>query len=186
MSGLETGTILAIAGGIGTAVQAVGALSQANAQASAQSYNAAALQQQARDTELAAAENERRFREDMRRVQGSQSAAIGASGVAREGSPLEVLEDSAASMELDALTIRHQGLLDSRYLSQQAAFERDAAKRTRKSGLFNAGGILIGGAMNYGQSLIGGGGKAFTGGLTSTGYTSGMMNYNTGRMVGGV
>lgn len=109
-------TLTLIAAGISaTAVLAQGSAAEASGE-----YNAQIAEQNAELSEQQAAEAERRFRISSRRQLGSMRAAYSASGVILEGSPLDILEESAYTAELDALTIREGGR------TQAAAFEAEA------------------------------------------------------------
>lgn len=165
MTGLEPATLawigLALSG-----VEAVGAIVQGNAQARASERNAANNDMMARQSILTAQENERRQREENARRMGTAAANRGASGVALEGSPLEVFEDEAAAAELAALDIRYGGLNTARYYQQAASNDRAEASRLRSGSLWSAAGTLIGGGLTAGHSLISGGGAT----LGNSGY----------------
>lgn len=76
-------------------------------------------------------------------------AAYGASGVSLEGSPLDVLENSAAEAELDALTIRYKGKVGAMGSESEAATQRARASNAKTEGYYNAGTALLGGANKY-------------------------------------
>lgn len=167
------GDPLSIIGLALTAVSTIGSLTQANAQADVSESNAAVAEQNALYAEeqgatavAEAAETEKRIRQDNARRMGSAAAARGASGVALEGSPLDVFADATAEGELTALDARYQGLVQSRYYNRQAELDRQSgqselrqADQARSMGLWGAAGTLIGGGTSYGRSLIGGGGR---------------------------
>jgi hypothetical protein len=62
----------------------------------------------------AAAENARRPSVDAKKQIGRMRAQFGAAGVTMEGSPLDVLEESARTAELDRLTIIQGGRVQAR------------------------------------------------------------------------
>jgi len=144
---------------IGTAFTAIGQIRQANAQASAQRYNAGLKQREVAIAEANADltrqqtnENERRHRTLARKKLGSLRANLGASGVTIDGSALDVLEESAANAELDALTIRHEGKLKelsqrNQGLTSRADSEllKSSASSTETSGYMSAAGTLLSG-----------------------------------------
>ena len=81
---------------------------------------------------------------------GKLLAGYGASGVTLEGTPLDVLEESAANAELDALTIRHQGELAARGYENTATLDTFAASGARTGGYISAvDELLTGGAKLY-------------------------------------
>lgn len=157
MTGIEVGTLLTIGSLALSGLEAVGAIVKGNAQARAAETNAQISEAQARQQQLVAAENERRQRRDTERRLGAAAANRGASGVAMEGSPLDVFADEAAEGELVALDIRYGGLMSARNLQSQAAMDRAEASRLRSGGLWSAAGVLLGAGLNAGRSLIGGG-----------------------------
>jgi len=78
-----------------------------------------------------AAVDEDRSRRLSYKALSSIKAGYGASGVTMEGSPLDVLEESATNAELDALLIRHGGAVRAqryRASAKLAKFEGRAAK----------------------------------------------------------
>jgi hypothetical protein len=153
MSGVELFTIgsaavtLADAATAVTAVTgALGSIAGANAQASAAEQQAAFAEQNAAIARQRAASDEARTRRENRRRQGLARATIGASGVTFEGSPLDVLSDSAAEAELDALTVRQAGELEASGFRQQARNARARASDARTAGRIGAGTALLSGA----------------------------------------
>lgn len=130
---------------IGAGVQAMGAMAQANAQASAAEYNAKVAERNATIAKQNAVQEEATKRRETRKVLGSQAAAVGASGLAMQGSPLDVLGETAAMGELDALTIRYNGDNNTESYRQDAQLERMKAKNARTAGAIGAASALIGG-----------------------------------------
>ena len=133
----------------GAGISAVGAISQANAQQAASSYNArlrevdagVALEQADRDALQVRISGER--------AQGSVLAGFGASGVSTdEGSPLDVLASSASNAKLDEETVLYKGRLKASGYQSAAALERYSGDTAQKQGYMNAASYLIGGAGN--------------------------------------
>ena len=131
---------LAIAG---TAMSAVGSLTQSSAQAGASRYNAGIANENAVIAEQqgnAAAEAQDR---DARRKIGAAVASYGASGVdGGSGSAAEVLMDSARMAALDHLTVKYNYQLRANSYRNQASLAETNADNAETSGVFNAlGGI---------------------------------------------
>lgn len=141
----------------GTAVSAIGQISAARDEANAMEYNAEVAQQNAviaeqnalREREAAALE-ESRQRDNLRRQIGSANVARAKSGITMAGSSLFVEDESMIQGELDALLIRHKGDLAANNFKTQAAQQRVQAKflnrnasQTRTSGLLNAAGTVL-------------------------------------------
>lgn len=133
----------------GTALKTVGQLQAADAQSQTARYNAKMANQQAeveRQQTLAREEAQRR---QAAQVLGQQRAAFAQSGGGMGGSAADVMQQSSAMAELDALTIRYEGDLRARGLDAQAEQERFAARTARKQGYFQAAGTILGGVGDY-------------------------------------
>ena len=131
---------------------AFGAISQGNAQAEANEYNARVSEQNALYArQEAEAEALRTRRENQRRV-GQAAAQYGKAGVVvNEGSPLEVLGDISAEGELDAMIQEYKGERQSRYYESEAEQNRLKAKQARSAGVWNAGSSLLTAGMKFGS-----------------------------------
>lgn len=130
MSGIET--VLLIGGAVASAA---GAVTSGIAQSNAAKYNAKLADQNAQVARDQAAAEARLQREKSEKILGATRAAYGASGVTLEGSPLDLLEESAANAELDNLNIRYKGTLQSRGYMNEASLYRAQARNARTSGI---------------------------------------------------
>lgn len=166
-----------------TALGVVSSIQQGKAQAQAHKYNAAVAQNEAIAARQAAAFEADRVRQRRDKVLSSQRAAFGKSGLALEGSPLALMEDTAAEAELDALVVQHQGSVMAARAESQAALDRMQAKQARTAGYFGAGASVLRGVSSLAGMYGGGGGTSS--GPVRTGYTSGVAG-GRGMMVGGV
>ena len=131
---------------ISTAVSAAGAIAQGNAARSAASFNAAVARQDEAIARAIAAADAARQRSQANRLAGRQRAAIGASGITPEGSPLDVMADSALEAELDALTTRYRGELQARGYGSEAMLQKMRGNAARQAGYIGAGAALLSGA----------------------------------------
>ena len=138
MSAATASTVSSAIGFAGTALSAIGSIQSGNAQARAAEYNAQAAQNQA-------AAQEAQQRRQAARVMASGRANAAASGIEMDGSPLEVMADSAANAELDALTIRYGGQV-------RADQERMRGSMARQAGYMGAASSLL---MGMGQASRG-------------------------------
>lgn len=128
---------------IGTAVATVGAISQGNAAKKSADYNAAIADRNAVvATQQASANEEAQRKIDARRM-GMARAGYGASGVTSDGSVLDVLGDSIAEAELNALNIRYEGQLASQGYGDSASSQRAAGKNAQTAGYMQAGAALL-------------------------------------------
>lgn len=136
---------------VSTAVSAVGAITGAISQSRAAKFNAqlaernAVIAGQQTQAELAMQ------RRHAAKAIGGMRAAYGASGVAMEGSPLDVLEDSVAQAELERQNIGYQGVLRAQGYQVDASLSRAGARNAAAGGYMNAASSLLsGGAQIYG------------------------------------
>lgn len=134
---------------IGTALSVMGALNQGQQAKQASEYNAAVANNNAiaarQQAEANAAAQQRKARLQI----GSMRAGYGASGVGLEGSPMDVLEQSAAMAELDRQNILYGGQLKSQGYQATAGLE-----------LMRGENAVTGSYLNAGSSLLTGLGKA--------------------------
>lgn len=139
MTGIEiAAAIAAVAAVAGTAMSAVASSNQSK-------YQAAVAENEAIETQQQADFETQRLKERRDRVLSAQRAQVGASGIDLEGSPLLVMEDTAAQSELDALMIQHSATSDIAKLRSQAAMERLTGKSALAIGGVKAGAQILNG-----------------------------------------
>ncbi len=163
MSGVATSTILAGASlgltALGTVMQIGGQQQQAQSNQGLYAYQAAvARNNQTQANNLAVDAETRGNAEELRQrrktalIMGTQQAALAAQGTDLEGSPTDILGDTAATGELDALTIRSNAAREAwGYRTKGVEYGNEVAlanARVGMSGLsaFGVGASLIGGA----------------------------------------
>ena len=105
----------------------------------------------ARQQGIAAVEAQQR---QAARAMGSMRAAYGASGVQMEGSPVDVLVDSARNAELDRLTVQYNYALKAVGYEAESKLDLLGAKSARTSSYFKA----FDNAVKAGFGMPGGGG----------------------------
>lgn len=160
-AGLSLSSILGI---VGTGLQAIGQIQQGNAQADVTSYNASTARYNAelarQNAVLArqkASEDERRFRVSSAKQLGRMRTGYAKGGVTIEGTPSDILEESAYIAELDALSIRHGGQREAMgYQSEATLYGNEASlmkrqgRTQRKQSYYGAASSLLkGGADLY-------------------------------------
>ena len=135
-----------------SAVQAV----QAGRQAKKTSeYNAAIGERNAGLARSQAAADADAQQRHARQVIGAARAGYGASGITLEGSPLDVLESSAANAELDRQNILYKGELRAMGYSEGAALDRVRGDSAQRAGYEKAGSaILMGAGKYYGNQAV--------------------------------
>jgi hypothetical protein len=98
--------------------------------ASLQMRSARTLNSHARGVESQGRERISRFREQGARVLAVTRGRVAKAGVTMEGSPLEVMADTAANVELGAQDVAFETAMTSRSYDLQADNERQGAKRS--------------------------------------------------------
>lgn len=131
--GIETAIILATAaaataGGVSAYQQGQAADAQAKSQQAWAEYNAQIEENNAKTAEATSRYEQRQKRKEDAMLRGSQRVAYAKSGLSlSEGTPLEVMENTAAEQELDILMLKRNADI-------QAAGHRSAAGGYRMQG----------------------------------------------------
>jgi hypothetical protein len=142
---------------VGTGVGVMGQMNQQAAAGAQQSYMAQLsrqrqqlAEQQARDAEQRGEVAEQKQRDLTAQRIGTQRAALAAQGTDLEGSPIDILGDTARAGEQDALTIRNNAAREAwGYRVQGAGFGADASMRESWSpSYYGAGSSLLMGASS--------------------------------------
>jgi hypothetical protein len=121
----------------------IGAITSAQHQASADKYNASIAEQNSVAAQQQAAASAVIQQEHAKKQIGATIAGYGASSVTMDGSPLDVLAESASSAERDKQTILYKGQLQAAGYQDQAALDRSEATNSLSSGYMKATGILM-------------------------------------------
>lgn len=142
---------------VGAVISAMGALRQADSAKKMAKYNAALGERQAGITRDQTNADLARQRRAARKMLGTMRAQYGAAGVNVEGSPLDVLEESAANAELDHLTLKYRGDLKAQGYEMGAELDRYKGDEAQRAGYMKAAGTLIGafGGKGGGSSTAG-------------------------------
>lgn len=161
--------ILALAlAGVGTAVSVYGQVEQAKTAKAMGKYNAKLAENQARQTEMDAAENIRRKRKENKRLIATQRSRYAKAGVLEEGTPLELLAETAGNLEMETLDYDRQQRMAAAGLRAQGAADLAMGANQARAAYIGAGASLLqGGAsmasMGY-QMQQSGAGKGSPGG----------------------
>ena len=138
---------------------AYGAIQQGKAQsksyrsqAEAELYNAAVSEQEAQSALQQGNVAEEAMRRDAAQVIGEQQAATAQAGIGYEGTAADLMKQSIANREYDALAIRYQAMLKRRGFMEQAVQARrqasmlkTAGKEAKKASYIAAIGSILGG-----------------------------------------
>ena len=129
---------------------AYGAIQQAQAQKQAAQFNAKLNERNATVALDQAHADALRVRRNAAQVLGAATAGYGASGVALEGSPLDVLGASAEQASLDESTVRYKGTLKAMGYHSNAELERFAGETAERQGYLNSASALLTGVGQAG------------------------------------
>jgi hypothetical protein len=143
--------------GFDSILEAGGQVAEAEAGARSLEFDAQLNDQNATLQRQQTMEDERKFRLLFNADQGSNRAAIGASGVQLGGSALDALQSNARQSEFDALQIRHQGEVNAIAFENEAILNRSGAQSTRTLGFLRATTTLVKGAQKSAAMAAGGG-----------------------------
>ncbi|CAA2140443.1 hypothetical protein [Hyphomicrobium sp. ghe19] len=148
-------TVMAGAGQVQQA-QATAKAERFNAQV--QNMNAKIADRRAKDAIERGQQEEQKKRQEVARITGAQTAAMAANGVdVTFGSPLDLLVDTAALGEIDALTIRTNSYREAYEHKVDGANKRAGAQLSR----MNASSASTGGYLGAMGTILGGGAKAY-------------------------
>lgn len=139
-SGLTTALQVAGAG-----LSAFGAIQSGQAQAAGMEAQARLNERQSLIEQQSAAFDAQRERENAQRIMARQRAGYLASGVALEGSPTAVIEDTATEAALDIAAIQYGGNLRASNYQAQAGIDRMNARSARTAGFLSGATSLASG-----------------------------------------
>jgi hypothetical protein len=139
--------IMALAAG----TKAYASVQQGKATAAWNNYNAKVAERNAEMAKLEAETEAGRKRAETQRLLSRQRAVYGKAGVEFEGSPLLVMEDTAAEGEMDALLIEYRGATQMQARRSQADLDRMRARSARRMGWYGVGTSILGGASSAGS-----------------------------------
>lgn len=140
---------------LGGAAGATGSVMQGFAAKQQAEYNASVAEAHAAAARAQAALDESTSRKKSAMLLGTIRARAAANTGEVSGSALDVLADSAAEAELEALTLRYQGEVRARAMESEAAIERKRGKSAVLEGFVGAGTRLLT-AGNYAMKAYGG------------------------------
>lgn len=135
--------IAKVAGGV---MGAVGAMSNASATASADTFNASMASQSAVAVQQQADQDVELLRRRAQQTIGKMAATYGASGVTLEGSPTDALANSASNAALDAQTVEYKAGIKIAGYGDINALDRLHASNAMTAGMFASASDVITGA----------------------------------------
>ena len=150
MSAATAASVASTAATVGTIVSVAGSVAGGVQGYQMAQYNAKVAQRQAQAAKMQAQFEEDRLRDKAARTMGSARAAYGKSGVLMEGSPLDVMAQSATDAEMDALALRWGGNLRANNYRAQARMDESEGNAALWGGFARAGTSLLTGASKWG------------------------------------
>jgi hypothetical protein len=143
-----------VVGLLGTAVSAFGMYQQSKSQENMAKYNEKVAENNAKSAEMRAHESVRRQRKQHKRQMAAQRQAYADSGVLDTGTPLTVMADTAATLELEAQDRFWAGRTQAQGFQQQANLHGAQAKSFRQARPFNVGSTLLTGVNQTAYRML--------------------------------
>lgn len=151
-----------------TAIGVTSSITQANQQKAVANYQRQVNEQNARASREAAQAKVVNQRRQLRFTQGTQLARLGGMGALAEGSPLDIMGQTAGQAEYDNMVTEYEGEVQAIQFQQQAALNKYQADIADYNLGLNVTGQVVKGAASIGSSILGA-----SGGLASAGATFG-------------
>jgi len=140
---------------VGTITQAVSAVSEGNAMSAAEKANANLADLTAGQVRQSGAYEVSQISREKASMMSTQKARYAKSGVLiTEGSPIEVMADTAAQYEMDILATEYNTEVEARKYDYEAQVRRQSAARYKKLGYTKAASSVL---LNVGSAFIGSG-----------------------------
>lgn len=146
------GTILGV---VQMGLEFVGGMQQASQAKKIANFNAAQMEENARQERMMGSVQASRERRRNRAVLASQTASFADAG-ALSGTAYGALDQSAVNQEMDALTLEYQGYLRGLNLENQAQVTRYEGQQRANSIRAGAIGGALGGIMSFDPLNVGG------------------------------
>lgn len=138
---------------VGTVTSAVSAIQEGNAMAAAEKANAEVADLYAKQVRQSGEYEASKIEREKRQTQGTQKARYAKSGVLiTEGSPIEVMADTATQYEMDIQATKYNAEVEARRYEYEAQNRRIMASRYKQLGYTNAFSSVL---LNVGSAAIG-------------------------------
>jgi len=160
------GPLLIAALAASTAVKAYGQYKSAKDQEAAARYNKMVSEQMAEMIDQSSALTEYQGRRQKDKFLGSQRALYARSGVSSEGSPLEVMADSAGQLELDIAVRKYNSQIQKMQALSEANNYARLQKTMKRQAILSPLTTILQSASSFGG--VAGGGPTDTGGGVGT------------------
>lgn len=147
-------TIATVATVVGTGISAYGTYESMQQQADMTDYNAALADAEAKQVQAETREKATRARRENDRFKSKQRAAFAKSGITSTGTPLEVMSQTAADLELGVLDLAYQGETKRRALLNKASINKYQAGSLKDAAPIATAGVLLGGATSIARMKL--------------------------------
>ncbi|MCF7811450.1 hypothetical protein K9N50_10735 [bacterium] len=144
VTGLTVGGMVLSA--VGTVASVQSQMQQGKEQNKWNQYNAAVAERDAEAARQSAEYEAALKRREGEKLLSRQRALYGKAGVTFKGSPLMLMEETAADIEMDALMIERTGKLTASRYGEEATLSRMKGTSAQKAGYYGAGTTLLTGA----------------------------------------
>lgn len=135
---------MAVGGGL---LGGISSYMQGQSTAAQLSFNARQTQIDGQIALQNAQDQAKQLRTQGRMLTGQQRTKYAISGVRMEGTPLDVMANSIANIEMDAINMKQQGIFAQQQAEIQSKFMRKQAKQAKQAGTIGLfSGLLSGGA----------------------------------------
>ena len=143
---------------IGTAVSVTMGVIQTNQQKAMLEYQQKVNKQNAKASREAAQAKIENQRRQLKFTQGTQLARLGGMGALAEGSPLDIMGQTAGQAEYDNMVTEYEGEVQAIQFQQEAALNKYQSDIADYNLGLNVTGEVVKGAASIGSSLLGGAG----------------------------
>lgn len=155
---------------------------QARQQKAVANYQRQVNEQNARASMEAAQAKIANQRRQARFIQGTQLARLGGMGALAEGSPLDIMGQTAGQEKYDEMVTEYEGKVQQIQFQQQAALNKYQADIADYNLGLNVTGQIVKAAGSVGNSLLGGGVSLGAG--SSVGKNVGDFTTSSGSLIG--
>ena len=165
-----------------TAIGVTSSVMQSNQQKAMADYQRKVNEQNAKASREAAQAKIENQRRQAKFTYGTQLARLGGMGALAEGSPLDIMGQSAGQQEYDNMVTEYEGEVQSIQFQQQAALNKYEADIADYNLGLNVTNQVLKGAAKAGNSLLGAGvGTAFSQGTSLA--NTGDFSTSTGELI---
>jgi uncharacterized protein HemX len=140
---------------VGAGVAAYGQRQAGKQEQKMQEINAKQQEQDSLDRQAETIAQSREMRQDQERATSTQRSQYAHGNVLMEGTPLQVMVETAADFKMKQLNLERQGQHESNLLRRGAAISRYKGVQARKAGNIASVGTILSGVAQAGSAYMG-------------------------------